>query len=157
VNAADAIISGDTVFISSGYGRGCSLIKVSNGEATKVWENKNMRNHFANCVLIDGHLYGFDGNTGGGELRCLDLKTGSVKWAEKGMATGGLMAADGKLVVLADGGKLVIAEANPTEFKQLASAKPISGKCWTMPVLANGHIYCRNAKGDAVCVDVKAK
>ena len=66
------------------------------------------------------------------------------------------MAADGKLVVLADGGNLVIAEASPVAFKQLAQAKPLSGKCWTMPVLANGRIYARNNKpGELVCLDVK--
>jgi outer membrane protein assembly factor BamB len=155
VNAADPILAGNQVFVSSGYNRGCALFEVKGGQATKVWENANMRNHFANCVLVEKHIYGFDGNTGGGSLKCLDLATGSVKWSQSGMTTGGLMAADGKLVILADKGKLVIAEANPEAFKQLASAQVLTGKCWTMPVLSNGRIYCRNAKGDLVCVAAK--
>jgi len=30
----------------------------------------------------------------------------------------------------------------------------LQGKCWTTPVLAGGRIYCRNAAGDVVCLDV---
>ena len=36
----------------------------------------------------------------------------------------------------------------PEGFKPTARAKVLEGKCWTVPVLANGRIYCRNAAGD---------
>jgi outer membrane protein assembly factor BamB len=39
----------------------------------------------------------------------------------------------------------------------LARAQIMSGNCWTTPVLSNGRIYCRNGKGDLVCVDVSGK
>src|SRR5262249_15433957 len=41
VNAADPIISGNMVFLSSNYDRGCMLLKVGGRSATKVWENRN--------------------------------------------------------------------------------------------------------------------
>jgi len=50
-----------------------------------------------------------------------------------------------------------IAEPYPAEFKPISRAKVLTGKCWTTPVLSNGHIYCRNAVGDAVCLDVSGK
>jgi outer membrane protein assembly factor BamB len=65
------------------------------------------------------------------------------------------MVADGKLIVLGESGKLVIAKASPEKFEELASAQILKGKCWTVPVLANGRIYARNAKGDLVCLDVR--
>ena len=83
VNSADPILLGDKVFISSGYDRGCALLKVDGTKVTKIWENKNMCNHFNACVLIDGYLYGFSGNTGRGTLRCLEMATGEMKWEEK--------------------------------------------------------------------------
>jgi outer membrane protein assembly factor BamB len=58
------------------------------------------------------------------------------------------------LIVLGEKGKLVIAEATPDGYKELASAQILEGKCWTVPVLANGRIYARNAAGDLVCVNV---
>jgi outer membrane protein assembly factor BamB len=67
------------------------------------------------------------------------------------------MLADGKLIVLGEAGKLVIADASPEGYKELASAEILRGKCWTVPVLANGRIYARNAAGDLVCVDVRAE
>ena len=155
INAADAIISGDTIFISSGYNKGCALVKISGGDVTKIWQNKNMRNQINCSVLWEGHIYGFDGQVGGGgKLTCLDLATGEKKWSQGGMGTGSLMLADGKLIILGEKGKLVIAEASPGGFKELASAKILTGKCWTVPVLANGRIYARNAAGQLVCVDV---
>jgi outer membrane protein assembly factor BamB len=157
VNAADPILSDDKVFISSGYERGASLIKVnSNGKTEKLWENKNMRNHMNSSVLLNGALFGIDGNSGPkATLKCIDFETGAIKWNKEGVGSGALMAADNKLIVLSEKGELFIAEANPKEYKELARAQVIGGKNWTVPVLANGRIYCRNAKGDLVCVDVK--
>ena len=158
INAADAIISGDTIFISSGYNKGCALVKISGGDVTKVWQNRNMRNQINCSVLWEGHIYGFYGQVdGGGKLTCLDLATGEKKWSQGGMGTGSLMIADGKLIILGETGTLVIAAASPEGFKELASAEILTGKCWTVPVLANGRIYARNAAGQLVCVDVSGK
>jgi outer membrane protein assembly factor BamB len=158
INAADAIVSGDIVFISSGYNKGCALLKISGGNVTKVWQNKNMRNHINCSVLWEGCIYGFDGQVdGGGKLSCIDLATGEKKWSQDGMGTGSLMIADGKLIILGEKGKLVITAASPEGFSQLASAEILTGKCWTVPVLANGRIYARNAAGQLVCVDVNGK
>jgi outer membrane protein assembly factor BamB len=153
VNAADPIVAGDQVFISSGYNRGASVIKIADGAAGKVWENKNMRNHFNSCVLWQGHLYGVDEK----ELRCMVWETGEVKWGDPKFGKGSLMLADGKLIALSEKGELIVAVATPAEFKPLARAQVIGGKCWTTPVLANGRIYCRNAAGDVVCLDVGGK
>ena len=47
--------------------------------------------------------------------------------------------------------------ANPAKFELLARTQAIGGKCWTAPVLANGRLYIRNAKGELVCYDVSPK
>ena len=153
VNAADPIVAGDQVFISGGYNHGGALLKVSAQAAEKVWENKNMRNHFDTCVLWQGHLYGPDDSG----LRCLAFDTGDLKWTYEEFGKGALMIAGGKLVALSEKGELIIAEPTPAEFKPISRAKILTGKCWTTPVLSNGRIYCRNAAGDVVCVDVGGK
>lgn len=153
VNAADPVIAGDRVFMSSGYNHGATVIRVKGGQAEKVWESKNMRNHFNSCVLWQEHLYGVDES----ELRCLAFDTGEVKWKYPQFGKGSLMLADGKLIGLGEKGEIIIAEATPSAFKPIARAQVLTGKCWTMPVLSNGHIYCRNARGDTVCLDVSGK
>ena len=152
-NIADPILVGDKYFISSGYNQGCALLDASSGKPVAVWKNKNMRNHFNCSVLVEGFIYGFDESS---ELRCLDVQNGAVKWAEKGLGKGSLMAADGKLIVLGERGQLVIAQASPVGFKRLLSTQALGGKCWTTPVLSSGRIYCRNAQGDIACFDAKA-
>jgi outer membrane protein assembly factor BamB len=157
VNAADPILTGKQLFVSSGYGHGSVLLDLSSGTPTKVWENKNMRNQFNPSVLIDGHLYGIDDDTSKrATLRCVELKTGELQWTEP-TGFGSLIAANGKLIVLSAKGELMVADASPAGFKPTSRAQVLTGKCWTTPVLANGKIYCRNAVGDVVCLDVSGK
>jgi len=157
INSADPIVTGDSIFISSGYNKGCALLKLGDGKVSEVYSNKNMRNQCNCSVLWKGHVYGFDGQVGGrGKLTCMDLDTGQVKWAQGGLGTGSLMLAGDKLVVLGERGKLAIVEASPAGYQELASAEVLTGKCWTVPVLAGGRIYARNAAGDLVCVDVRS-
>lgn len=153
VNAADPILFDGKVFISSGYNHGGGVFDVGSNPPREIWNNKNMRNHMNSSVLWQGHIYGVDEN----QLRCLDFNTGQVKWTDKASGKGSLMLADGKLIVLSDKGELIVADAAPSGFKPLSRRQVLGGKCWTVPVLANGKIYCRNAAGDVVCLDVSGK
>ncbi|MHC4927087.1 MAG: PQQ-binding-like beta-propeller repeat protein [Planctomycetota bacterium] len=157
VNAADPIIVGDEIFITSGYGHGGALVKFDGATLTEVWMNKKMRSRMSGPVLIDGYLYGIDDK----QLACVDWKTGQQKWTEKSSKEGALCAAGDKLIIIGEKGNLMIAEASPESFKLLSSARVLSNRCWTMPVLANGYIYVRNAvanKPDTlVCIDVRKK
>ena len=153
VNAADPILSGNKVFISAGYNHGGGVFDVSAQPAKEIWNNKNMRNQMASSVLWQGHLYGVDDN----QLRCVAFDTGEVRWTDKVSGKGSVMIADGKLIVLTERGELLVANPSPDGFKPIARAQVIGGKCWTTPVLANGKIYCRNATGQVVCVDVSGK
>jgi outer membrane protein assembly factor BamB len=100
-----------------------------------------MRNHVNSCVLVKGFLYGYDDS----ELKCLDWKTGEVKWGTKAYGKGSLMYADGKLILYGQSGKLGLAEATPESFKEICSFQALTGKdTWANPVLANGRLYVRS-------------
>jgi outer membrane protein assembly factor BamB len=160
-NCTTPIVSGNRIFVSSAYDRGGGVIEVGFGKEPKViWDNRNMRNHFNISPLWEGHLYGFDGNVNKdnqGELRCLDFENGNVDWTEPSVVKGGLLIADGKIIAISDNGELVVAEASPEKFKVLSRYQVLGGRCWTPPTMANGKIYCRNAKGTVVCLDVRKK
>jgi outer membrane protein assembly factor BamB len=158
-NSTTPIIVGDRIFISTGYNVGCGLFHLrrhgTESSLVEVYSSKEMRNHFNNCVLLDGFLYGFDGNSNLGRvvtLKCMDASTGGVQWTQRGLGCGSLMIADGKLVILTDKGQLVVAAASPTGFVEQSRSAFLSGKCWTVPVLLNGRIYGRNARGRLACV-----
>ncbi len=153
VNAADPVfVNGKSFFISSGYGRGCAMIS---GKGSKLWENRNMSSHFSSPVLIGDHIYGINGNTGSGRLACLSTADGRKKW-EKQIGAEMLVAAGKRLLVLTKRGELVIVKASASGYTELAKVRVISprNKMWTMPVICNGRIYCRNGNGDLVCIDV---
>jgi outer membrane protein assembly factor BamB len=157
INAADPIFSGNRLFLST-FDRGAAVLELASAEPKIVWENQHMANHFNSCILLDGYLYGVHGNTDhpDRDLRCVDIRTGELKWTYKGLGLGSLTAANGKLIVLSDRGELVVAQASPEKFEPLARAHVLGGKCWTAPVLANGRIYGRNARGTVICLDVRA-
>ena len=122
-----------------------------------VQQNRNMRNHFNNSILLDGYLYGFDGNSNLGrvvKLTCMDIETGDVVWSKRGFGCGSLMIADKKLLILSEDGTLVVASASPNGYRELARSVFLEGRCWTVPVLFNGRVYGRNATGDLVCAEL---
>jgi len=155
-NIPDVIISGDKLFASTGLGTGSALFKFDDSSLTKIWSNKKLQNHINSSVLWEGYIYGIDG----AKLVCLDFETGRVAWSQKGVGKYGssLTLSDGKLIILTEKGKLIIAEASPKGFKEISSAQILSGRCWTVPVLSNGKIYARsNGTGKLVCMDVSAE
>ena len=154
VNATDPIVSGNEFFISSAYNQGCALIRVHEGKARKLWQNKEMMNHFSACVLYQGHLYGIDGDIrrGDSQLKCIDFKTGQTKWKTRAVRGGSVLMARDKLVALTGRGELVLAKVSPAGYQELARSQILSGDCWTVPVLAGGRLHARNLRGDMVCV-----
>ena len=157
VNSADPVVVGDQMFVSSGYGTGGGVIGFGGGTPKLTWSNKEVRSHFSSAVAVDGYLYAVDGQGGDkdSKLKCVELATGKVRWTSPASETGNLTAADGKLIWITGRGELVIVEAKPDKYTELARAQVTGGKCWTVPVLANGRVYVRNAAGSIVCVDVK--
>jgi outer membrane protein assembly factor BamB len=156
VNSIDPVFQGDKFFITSGYGRGCAGFDLKGGKPNKLWENKEIASHFSNCVGLNGFVFGFDGQTGGNHLKCVDIASGTSKWAQP--MGGTLILASDKLLILTTGGKLVEAEAAPAAYKELGSAAILSGKtCWTAPTLAGGKVYARCKEGDLVGVELSGK
>jgi outer membrane protein assembly factor BamB len=154
VNAADPILSGDQLFISSGYNKGCTLLKLTASQPEKVWESKVLKNQFNSSILIGEHLYGIDGDQNSRcSLKCVSLADGKELWSEKSIGFGSLMAADGRLIILTEKGELVIAKASAEKFDEISRAQILSGRCWSAPVLANGQLFARNTPGHVVCLD----
>lgn len=157
-NAASPIVSGSQAFFSSGYGRGAVLMDLLEDSYKVVWANKEMQNQLNSSLLLNGMLYGFDGDEGGDvQLKCMEFATGAVKWSFSGLESGSLTAANNRLIVLSQSGEIVIAPATSEGFVPTSRAQVLDGKCWTAPVLCNGFIYCRNAAGDVVCLDVHSQ
>ncbi len=153
-NVATPVVSGDRLFISTGYSTGCELFRLSSKggkpAAEKVWANKDMKNYFATSVLLDGYLYGFDNN----KLCCQDFRTGKAKWRASGFNRGSLIAADGKLIILGQNGTLALATPSPQGYRELSKFQFCEDRTWTVPSLADGRLFLRNEK-ELACFLVK--
>lgn len=159
VNAADPIITDDKVFISSGYGKGAVLLdwKSRESEPTRVWQSRDMKTQMNACILIDGYLYGIDGNErqDGTGLKCLEMATGKTLWRDESIGHGTVSVANNHLIVLSENGELQIAPVDPKVYQPVFKQKLLQPRIWTVPVLANGQLYCRNASGDVVVLSLK--
>ncbi len=158
MNACDPVVEGERIFITSGYGKGCALLKHAAEEAELVWKGKALRSQLTVPVKIGGFVYGIDGDENAREpaLKCVSFATGEEAWAETGVGFGSLIAVDGRLVILSAAGELIVGEADSAKWKEMARVKVLEGKCWTPPAQAEGRLYCRNALGDLVCLSLTA-
>ena len=155
INIATPIfIPDDKIFISASYDKGAVLLRMTaDGDGIgieEVWKSRVMKNHFNSSVLQGDYLYGFDNAI----LTCIEVDTGEEQWRHRGFGKGSLLLADGYLIILGEGGKLALVEANPTEYKEKARFQLFDDKCWTVPTLAGGKLYLRNQK-EMVCLDLR--
>ncbi len=152
VNAADPIVTEEGIVVSSSGGTRLLKPSASGAAPEEMWEQHDLKWYFNAGVVVDDHIYSIHGTTHRPtELICTDLKTGKTVWAQEGFGTGAVTAA-GDTVFLFDNGSLILFRATPDGYKPLLEQKLSEGKCWTVPVLANGQVYCRTAEGDLVVV-----
>lgn len=61
------------------------------------------------------------------------------------------------LTVRSGNGELMTVAASPGKCDVLSQVHVMSGRCWTPPVLSDARLYCRNAQGLLVCLDVRVQ
>jgi len=156
VNAATPVVVGDLIFISASYQTGAALLKLEQREPKEIWSNdESLSCHYATPVYRDGHLYGFDGRQEQRcNLRCVELKTGKVKWSEDRFGAGSVLLAGEDVLILHENGELIRAAASPDGFKVKARAQVLGGDTRAYPALAGGLFYARD-KNKLICIDLR--
>jgi outer membrane protein assembly factor BamB len=160
VNAAAPVIVGDYLFFTACYGTGAILLRNKNGNADieEVWSNdRTLSCHFSTPVYHDGYLYGFHGRQETGtEFRCVEMKTGKVHWSKEGFGCSSMILAENNLIVLSEGGELVLVKCKSDGYHEKARAAVLTGPCRAHMALANGCLYARDNK-KLVCWSFKKK
>jgi outer membrane protein assembly factor BamB len=143
LNISTPIYSDGKVFISSNYGTGGALVRLTDKpEPVTVWKALSMQNHFSTSVLYEGCLYGFSER----RFRCVDFETGKVKWDNTGLGRGSLIVADGHLIILGEHGQLVLARPDPQAYTEVSRCQvlPKEALSWTVPALSNCRLFARS-------------
>jgi len=163
--AISPVVSGDIVYLSAGYDVGsaaCRISKQGGGfTATRLWfspGNDPVVNHWSTPVCKDGYLYGMFGfkKFKNGPMKCVELATGKVMWSHAGFGQGNVILVGSRLVALAEDGNLVIVEATPDAYKEVARTRAFRDKCWSTPAFADGKIYVRSIS-QGICFDASEK
>lgn len=157
------------IFLTSGYNKGSILLEViRNGDTfslKEVFRLKKEGSQISSAVHHQGYIYSnFTRNenmknpTG---LVCLNQQ-GEILWQsgnEPGFGRGNLMLADGMIFILnGESGELVLVEANPETYKELARAKVLDAKdknVWAPLALSDGKLIIRD-QHQMVCLNVRA-
>ncbi|MBU6399134.1 MAG: PQQ-binding-like beta-propeller repeat protein [Verrucomicrobia bacterium] len=160
-SAASPVVGGDIVYCSCGYGVGAGAARISRignqFTATGLWRlpAKTLNSHWSTPVYKDGCLYGLFGfkKFGTCPFQCVELATGRIVWSKDGFGPGGCVRVGDQVLVLGDAGELVLTQATPRGYTELARTKALTGKCWSTPAISNGHLYIRSTK-EGVCLDI---
>lgn len=149
VNATAPIFHDGQVFITSGYGSGAEMLRLSiSGSKVAlepVWTSKDLDNHHGGVVLYQGYLYGASYQ---GRWVCLEWATGKRMYAARGVGKGSLTVADGMLFTLSESRDMGLVPATPAEHQVVSRFKVPSGgsgPSWAYPVVCGGRLYVRHA------------
>lgn len=157
VNASNPQYHDGMMFLASGYGMGYAVIDVTKSKPTVLHKEEDTRMIFQNSILLDGDILGVFGDKNiNAELIRMDMRSGDIRWREKMPGTRGssLMVGD-TMIVLSEKGDLIAGNPSKTGWKEYGRIKPLSGVCWAPVAYADGMIFARNNKGQAVCLSVK--
>ncbi len=157
-NIATPIVRGNHVFLSSDYGTGAALLRLtpSGGgiTAAEVYFTREMRNHHASSVLIGDHLYGFSSAI----LTAMRFDTGEVAWRDRSVGKGSLVHADDRLYLFSERGVVALAEASPEGYREHGRFSLETGSLptWSHPVVSNGRLFLRD-QDTIYAYDVRGK
>jgi outer membrane protein assembly factor BamB len=129
--------------------------------ATGQWAPTVLEIHWNTPILHNGFLYAFSGrDEPDASFRCVEFNTGRLAWSrdEKWKkhpppdelfptyGRGSAILADGKLIVLGEGGKVGLFKPNPKQLEELCSFQvpQLHPPCWAAPVLSNKRLYLRS-------------
>lgn len=148
-------IDGSSLIVALGDGVGTARLSVGfsadKWSVKEDWTSKNLKPAFNDFVYHDGALYGFDQNI----FACIDAQTGARKWKKGRYGFGQVLLFEeqGRLLVMAESGEIVLLACDAKQSRELGRMQAIDGKTWNHPAFAQGRLYVRNGE-EAACIDL---
>ena len=138
------------LFVASAYGTGARVLELhqSGGKTTvqELWYDRRLQLHFGTAIQQDGYVYFSSGYDGPVFITAVELKTGQIRWRERGFAKAQLLSADGKIILADQDGTLALCRVSPQKFEVLSKASVLESIAWTPPTLVGTHLYLRDRR-----------
>lgn len=154
------VVVGNRVFLAPFHGRNygggdCAVVEFDGLRPRVLWSNEEVQGLCCTAVYYKGYLYAPDrddlsiaGESGHKmNIKCIDFETGQVRWVQRPFSWPSCIVAGGKLLIQTLYGELILADASPEAYRELGRVRLLHGRFWTLPALADGHLYCRNNNG----------
>lgn len=121
-------------------------------QVTPRYKVRAIRPAYNDFVVCEDSLYGFDESI----FCCVETATGKRRWKAGRYGHGQvLLLVDQKLlVVVTEGGEVVLVSADPAKHVEIGRFQAVAGKTWNHPVVAHGRLYVRNDH-ELACFDVQ--
>lgn len=139
------------------FGSVCLKMTASPKPAAKeLWKNQHLACYFSTPVPAGKNLFMVTGKllpTPQVDLRCVDVQTGKTLWQKPKLGkyhASLLRTGNDKLLMLDEQGNLVLFDADPKQYRELAQAK-VCGPTWAHPALSGGKLFIRDGK-ELICL-----
>src|SRR5262249_29293270 len=145
VRVGDLVLASSITYGSVALELGAKDGKPSAGEK---WKNPALTSYFSTPVAVGTkHVYMVTGKTPSpftkpeATLHCVEAVTGKELWqkARVGQYHASLLrTGDDRLLMMTDGGDLVLLDPNPREYRELARSNVSGPETWAHPALSDG-------------------
>jgi len=172
VNAMNPVVVDDLILVSGAYYKVGSVllrVKPDGKEVAEVWRSTVLEVHWTTPIYRDGFLYAFSGrNEPDASFRCVELKSGKLMWERDEhwrphstdtpsvYGRGSCIMANGKLIVLGEGGLLGLFNVNPHKAEEISRSQipQLHYPCWAAPILSRKRLYLRS-EDRLVCLSLE--
>ncbi|MCE9520718.1 MAG: PQQ-like beta-propeller repeat protein [Verrucomicrobia bacterium] len=149
--ASPLVIGDDRVLISSGYGVGAELFKLTRSaeglNVESLWQSTRMKAKFAHFYTRDGCIFGLDD----GILAGADLRDGSKLWRDGRYGHGQGIVVGDYYLLMAESGDLVLLRPTREAPNELTRITVFQSKTWNPIALSGDLLIVRNDR-EAACL-----
>jgi outer membrane protein assembly factor BamB len=157
------VLAGPETLVVAGSYEFASAFKITPAKAQELWKTKRTGSpRGASPVVFGDHVYLAGACHSDKPLRCLDLKTGELKWEQTKTASAEASSpilVDGKIIALLEESEqslfVLMYRATPEKYEELGRFNPGAGP-GASPSIVNGKLYLRLQDGVA-CYDLTAE
>ena len=147
-NISTPVVGADgTVFVSSSYGGGSRLLRLTRDEAgtrvEELWHSKRLAIHFTNALRV-GDLFFASTGRSGVVAAALDAGTGELAWKSRAIGRASYIRVGERILALEAGGRLLLCELGPGGPVVLAESQLLESQSWTVPALVGHRLYVRD-------------
>jgi len=152
------LVVGDSVFITAGFGGPAMAVRLGGtGDVTsthRLWHTEKNPQNIGTGIFVEGYVY--RPNAGPGTIQCIDPKTGTIVWENRGAGDNhwaSIVLAGGLAYATSQNGTTVVFRPLPEKYDEVARNE-LDEHTNATPAVVDGAIVIRTFE-NLVCLEAK--